>query len=86
MCIRIKALIKTFPMVGVVIKSLVHEKSLVSNNIFDEAFPLGRRTWGLGFLYPTTLMHRASVTLYLRDKPSPNPITLANVSVNHNRG
>lgn len=49
MSIRIKALIKTFPMVGVAIKSLVHEKSLVSNNIFDQAFPLGRRTqiiWG----------------------------------------
>lgn len=45
MSIRIKALIKTFPMVGVVIKSPVHEKSLVSNNIFDQAFPLGRRTW-----------------------------------------
>lgn len=39
----------------------------------------------LGFLYPTTLMYRASLTLYLRDKPSPNPNALANVSVNHSR-
>lgn len=30
--IRIQALIKSFPMVWVVIKSLVHEKSLVANN------------------------------------------------------
>lgn len=32
MSIRIQALIKSFPMVWVVIKSLVHEKSLVANN------------------------------------------------------
>lgn len=32
MSIRIQALIKTFPMVWVVTKSLVHEKSLVANN------------------------------------------------------
>lgn len=49
MPIRLQALIKTFPMVWVVIKSLVHEKSLVANNsfIFDAAPPFGRRMWSV---------------------------------------
>lgn len=57
MSIRIKALIKTFPMMWAVIKSLVHEKSLVSNNAV--LFLMWLFLWGegcaahLGFLYST---------------------------------
>lgn len=64
MSIRLQALIKTFPMVWVVIKSLVHEKSLVANNsLFLMQLLLlggGCGAFWVPVLYLTTLVSRAS--------------------------
>ena len=90
MSIRIQALIKIFPMVWAVIKSLVHEKSLMASNtvLFLTHLLLwgGRRgPFGVPVLYLTILRPRASGTLYLCNIHSPNLNLLANISVSHKR-